>query len=406
MPVHLPTEIWRIIFRQATYHPGLETEWDDDAEARKWSGRDFEAASVDLESQRTKRAIVHVCSIWREIGLEFLWESIHIPSAVDYTQIRNLIEVFMASASYYPQVRDGPSHGHGGWVRRISSSCDFLSSVDVHHLFNLLDHCRNLRAFIARSQDGDASAPVPVQRRLSQVLESRFQCSLRRLELYINLTTLDEAPIISAESMIPHLEGLTSLGITMRNDIPDFAQNRSFNCVTSLTLHLPSLLSIPLPWSFPRLQNLVLNNIFDGDVQHLASFLIRHQDALLYLRVSSPVDEDNAVPALLPYTPSLKRLTVDYLDLNDVYQWCQPNTILPHLTILAGVERVRATNAGLQEALAGPFPNLKVVRAMHKLGPVSLRDSSIEWIDTTNALRENDVRLEDREGKILGYVRS
>ena len=172
-----------------------------------------------------------------------------------------------------------------------------------------------------------------------------------------------------------------------------------------LDLHLPSLLNIPLPWSFPRLHNLVLNNIFGSDVQHLASFLIRHQDTLLYLRVSSPFDNDKAVPALLPYTPSLKRLAIDYLDLTDVHRWCVSGTTLPHLTVLAGVETVRATNEGVREALNGPFPNLEVVRAVFTLGTDPSRYSN-EWKDTVNSLWGNDVRLEDRGGKILGYVQS
>lgn len=97
----LPPELWRSIFHHAVdVVPFLfDTEWDYDPDNRIWEGW-IGCWSAPLQNQTIqRRTLVQVSREWRELGSEFLYEVVRIPSPVKYDRLGVLIDIFKASAA-------------------------------------------------------------------------------------------------------------------------------------------------------------------------------------------------------------------------------------------------------------------------------------------------------------------
>ena len=97
---NLPTEILRQILRFATRVPFLlNLDWDYAPEDHLWEG--WESIDVNDTAIQTKRAIVQVCRTWKELGVEFLYETIQVydPSADKPDRVRELVKVLRQSSA-------------------------------------------------------------------------------------------------------------------------------------------------------------------------------------------------------------------------------------------------------------------------------------------------------------------
>ena len=94
--VRLPTEVWRLILRYASYDTDLlSTSWTYEPDDRLWANWEYYFDSPDTPEMRTKRVLVQVNRKWRHIATEFLYEAIHIPSNSErFARIGNLVNAF------------------------------------------------------------------------------------------------------------------------------------------------------------------------------------------------------------------------------------------------------------------------------------------------------------------------
>ena len=118
----LPTELWREIFRIATYVPRLLV-----TSSNYWLKQcNLKYYNWDTIAH-TRRAIVSVCSLWRTIGLEFMWEVIAIRnSGHSQLKLSRLADIFASS-------------GYGRWTKRVDCHADLNISGNLRQFLRLLD---------------------------------------------------------------------------------------------------------------------------------------------------------------------------------------------------------------------------------------------------------------------------
>ena len=328
MSDRLPSELWRLIFREATCVPNLlSTEWDYDPDEHIWDdwGSPSPPHYVDMSATTitTKRAIAGVCKSWRDVGVEFLYESIEIPEdpTGPNARIGTLASIFERSTSD-GQLRVGhmsssASLGYGWWTKRIACANDFPSSdEEAKDLFSLLGLCHNLQIFSMIKMRGRGQpCPRSYLVGLSSLLESRFAHSLRRVEYYTRPPRFRDDT--STASTIPRVPGLTCLGIVVREgtavfDIPE-CHLESFRSVTTLTIRLPSdILNLPSHWTFSSLLSLAIRNVATGDIPALVPFVKRHRDTLIHLYISTIGETGNDLMlTLLSETPNVRSMALD-----------------------------------------------------------------------------------------------
>ena len=396
MSTHLPPELWRLIFREATHVPDLlSTNWDHSPPDRLWDGWRCDVGSFEMS---TRRSVVQVCRAWRDIGREYLFEAVHIPNLASETfnQVLKVVEVLTTSASN-ARLDRGHSLGHGWWVKRVSCPSSILASVHVEQLFLLLEHCHNLQIFIIRPI-GDLDVPLWVHSRLTLLLESRFSHSLRRIELYSNWQARNANA--GTTSPLPLISGVTSFGTVIRNYTPDIAYDHLFHDITTLTMDLPAYIDkIPSQWNFPALRNLGLQRVSKRDINALVEFIKRHQNTLLHLQIVTSTGTNALLPSLLSSAPQLHSLTLRDSNLGSMGR----NTALPQLTHLGIICNDKGNAWELETGIGdildgGLLPSLQVVRLLSLEAPLP---HHIGWEDLSEACKDHGVRLEDRRGRAL-----
>ena len=105
----LPAETWHAIFRLATYVPQLFDMTLIHGHEQPCHLVNVDPSDATNSAYDTRRSIVSVSHLWRELGLEFMWESleIHIPSKLSVeSPLFKLAELFTSS-------------GYGRWTKQI-----------------------------------------------------------------------------------------------------------------------------------------------------------------------------------------------------------------------------------------------------------------------------------------------
>ena len=255
----VPTEIWRSILRHATHVPlYMDEEWDHDPKDHIWEGSGSVAIGLIMRakmtvSRQTKLAILLVSRVWKELGIEFLYESIEIPGV--YDKINRLLEVVRQSAN-------GSYLGHGWWMKRIDCTLVGLRTF-YNQVLGLLSLCHRIEIF---SLSGKQPVRFSISNRLMEILHNRFHHSLRRLELFINetehaLSILESTPLLSLAARVDDLTAHLPL-------------NPNFNTLTTLTIYMPKTIhSIPTEWRFPNLRSLSIDYFDYDDYPALTPFL-------------------------------------------------------------------------------------------------------------------------------------
>ena len=333
----LPPEIWRIIFRNATRVSGWSyITWNFDPDERIWNESDFRDGRRDLVemeagTEATAKAIVSVCKAWRNVGVEFLYESIYIRghSLLDGRHRNTLADIFAASVRSI-----GGGLSYGWWTKYISCPALLLSATSgAGQLFALLQQCNNLQTIIIRPCTTGAYVSLRIHIQLAQLLESRFRHSLRRAELYLHVPSTDR----TQGSTVPEIPGLRTIGLTVRDNTPNIAHDATFKFITTLIIHLPttSISVFPSQWYFPALRNLTVGSGRWKDWVALAPFFKRHEQTLIHLHISKT--NVNLPPSFLTELLRLHTLTFGESGLNSLRLRRQPSTTFPKLTHL-GIE--------------------------------------------------------------------
>ena len=404
---NLPPEIWRLIFRNATFVQDLvNATWDYDPNERIWdcwgsveyrapgapqgyqSNQSVRTGSVEMA---TKLAIVAVCRKWRGIGVEYLYESIVIPTSMG--NLGTLLEVVTTSHS-------DTTPGYGWWVKRIHI-CDKIVSIVRWHFDQLvafMDHCPNLEIF---SSPTDYSGMITYddtryRERLPRFLRSRY--SLRRLDLF--LTIYGGTGTINLAEMMPGVP-LRSLGITVPQWYTDVDPQPSFGQITTLTLLFSSAIQrFPSEWTLPSLQNLALLQIDEYDMSLSMPFVTRHQKTITHLFLDIHTPADDVLFSLLACAPGLRSVAFSDVDLDVL---CSLNGVeLPGLTHLGiccpkGPWYISRTREGLGKALEKRcFPDIKTVRLLKEERSVGLTKV---WKEMIELCSFHQVRLEDMYGR-------
>ena len=321
MSDRLPAELWRLIFREATYVADLKlftVEWDYSAAERLWGGWESVDKAVSVASDpgsiemSTKQAITLVSRTWRTIGSEFLYESLSIPQDASNFNFNMLIATFRTSACG-PEPRSGPLLGYGWWTERIVYRKDSRDFNEL--LFALLDECHSLETFCIGRWGADGGSSEK-QIRLAHVLESRFRHSLRRVGLNTSSAPSDShSPF---RTVIPCIDRLRSLSISVTNDTSN-TPHQTFDHVTSLKISLPSYLDIfPSLWSFPLLRNLSLCGVATRDIDAIVPFIKRHATTLVHLHILNSSHPNTRLPFLLSEAPQLLSLTLDDSNMGSI----------------------------------------------------------------------------------------
>ena len=268
----------------------------------------------------------------------------------------------------------GHPNGYGWWTKRITYNQAYILLEQMERLFFILEQCHNLQTFVISSEQ-----PLPplYHTDLTQILESRFSHSLRRLQNHAQ-----SVPFIDCTEVIPSVNGLKSLGLRPECMTPvDGPFKPSFECITSLTIFLPYTRDTLLPrWVFPSLQNLSLWNVTPNHT-FLAPFVKEHQTTLRHLDVITGYMGGRELSNILSNTPHLRSLAIPKSEIHALESWIRMQSgsnrvmdkvLLPKLSHLGfrfdGMPRDYSCGWGLEclEKIleCEPFPELKVVRLL------------------------------------------
>ena len=340
----------------------------------------------------TRRSIVAVCRMWKEIGMEFQHEFINIPTwRGGEERIDGLIRLFKASMT-------ASSQGHGWWTKRINCNIEVLSRTQyVEKLFELLELCHNLGSFTVI---GRADIALSIRTRLAHTLQTRFSHSLRRFECAPTGNALGDLVLPA----LP-LRSLTILACGSYLDKPDCP---SFNTITTLSLHAPysfeSNLSHPRLY-FPRLRTLAVLYPKTTGILLLQSFFERHNRTLknLYLLTGNFIKD---LPEIFRGGTGIQWLTLNWQDLYHLVRAVEEG-LIP----LVGIQRlgiVRAKQEDVEKVLRPAImrvierkalPDLVVLRFMCLISPVRFQTN--RWRVIIQKCLENQVKLEDSRGRAV-----
>ena len=389
---NLPLEIWWLIFRQATDTPlTLHTEWSCEVEERLWEywPQDTHDAAVV-----TKRTIVQVCSEWRAVGIEFLWEVIPFPVSMNRHRFRRLIDVFKSSAS-----QSDP--GYGRWTKRIDCSLSYFEpdAEPEFHIFQLLEQLHNLQIFTIR---GGTPLRGPAHARLLQIFETRFNHSLLRLDLFLN-----------CYGVVPRLQ-LSTLSVFFEDKVVDQPMPPQFTHVSTLTLFLPDEGSVvPAQWHFPHLHTLAIHSHLAAS-PNMVPFITLHHRTLRHLYVKAYMRylaRKNLLP-LICAARYLKSFVTDPYSLNALIQLSRDESRVEQHTWLTHLGIIRETDSTLctiaRDVLChlvgagNPLSSVRVVRILKTIFPTHITsDDQLVWSETSRICMDKKVRMEDAESRLI-----
>lgn len=396
----LPPELWREILRDATHVPFLlETEWRYNPDDCLWAG--WEPLNPELNpeireeitsSNTTKRAIVSVCRAWKEIGLEYLYESIDIP--IDVDRLVHLVDIMRQSVS-------DSYAGHGWWTKRIGWNGRELGSESLGTVTSLFELCHHVQILVLVANTIPASMRVT----LAHMIQSRFPHSLRRFEILThNQEELNTA--VRYADTLPNVH-LTALSLTARTSVPDHPFHPHFENISTFTIYLPgSVNDLPNQWYLPNLRHLTIDNFNQEDVPALLPFVQRHHQTLTYLHLL-PTNRECEIPFLCHQAPNIRSLTFPFNHLRHLRGLAErdqgkgPNfSGVTHIGIIKpGEMEYMSIGSAMEDLLRmGMFPDLVMLRIFHH-ETWSERESRIHL---NTALQRHGIRVIAAPGYQLG----
>ena len=390
-----PSEIWRSVFRHATYVPLLlDTGWEYGPDERMWEGW----VSVKDDEVATRRMIVNVCRSWRDLGAEFLYEVVQIQRD-DQDGVERLVGIFEDSCVTKSGV------GYGWWTKRIDCPASLLTADNVEYLINLLEVCHNLQIFVVGRKG--YLAEILVYSRIASILQSRFLHSLRRVDLPWRM--FREATPINYISVLPDVP-LTSLAIMLRGQQPDEPTPISFFSITTLTISLsPSVGRPPSHLLFPALHALSLLFLGTNDIPMLRPFIRRHDRTLRHIHIDTTHAIIHNIPDLVSCAKNIATFSMNKRDLESFGQsslnGMDPLTGITHLGVTwfhDGLGLESFWN-GMHPLLRRRFlPDLRVVRLMDVVSPISTEIK--EWRGAIFIFRAHKVQLQDMFGNLIAVT--
>ena len=398
----LPVEIWRQIFRVATYVPLIfDSEWNYPPHERLWEGWQ----SMDDTEIQTKRTIIQVCRLWKEIGSEVLFQAIRILEH-EFDRVERLIEILQRSALV-------SEHGYGWWTKRIECHIREFSTENTEKLALLLECCHHIQIISVTSAAGYKG---PILAHLNRAIGSRFTHSLRRLDFILDEYHMNASITADLVESLPNVR-LTSLSLMWGDSFQFQSLPPAFTDVTVLTLQFHVLAGqVSCEWHFPNLRSLALTNAKHSGLRMLKPFIERHHSTLVYLHLQITSSVITVLPSIMKNLPHLTTLTFDDVDICNL-----GGSITDHadlLFIIRGLEYLGIINIGAdddgpvntQHGLKlilehGVLPDLKVVRLLREnIRAVSSSENGLDWSKVVKLCEHYRIRLENMDGKPMTNV--
>ncbi|KAI0815243.1 hypothetical protein BC629DRAFT_1279161 [Irpex lacteus] len=438
MVAELPAELWILIFRfafddDAVLCKALPSSWDTSSWSKSLDGKWMLRSTQDnigacIRRRTTSlKAIISTCRYLRQIGTEFLYESIliDIPSRI----------LRLCAAL------DGDRH-LSRQTKRIHLTRYFqptgVSAEEMDMaLISIIQHCRNLQTFIFE---------WPLQRSFTPIADTLCHYTRRTLHtLHISIPSVELAKLIWT---LDSLQKLTFLHVEIGERL---GEENHLGSASDVNLRLPKLQQLSLrgfftdfveeaiEWEFPRLSSLTLDFVnFRDELPDIEAFLQSHGPQLTYLDVNCipPLN----LPAVLTLCPSLTCLSFNpdwRLPRDETLPYEASELVrLPHRGIVTiglhqllyafgvgyaahyskvdaiSTRYIRASNDSNFAALTKHnFPNLKTVRLLSR---TLLRDLEMangpdevcyeRWERWWAHCAGQGIRLEDCTGAELGYL--
>ncbi|KAI0702523.1 hypothetical protein BC835DRAFT_1263745 [Cytidiella melzeri] len=438
MVSELPAELWILVFHfafddDAVLGTTLPSSWHASSWAKslegKWilrSAQDNVGASIRRRTASLK-AIVSTCRYLRQIGTEFLYESIliEVPSrilrlcaALDADRHLSLQTKRMHVSRYF---------------QPTGVSADEMDLA----MISIIQHCRYLQTFIFE---------WPLQRSFTPIADALCHYCRRTLHtLHISIPSAELAKLIWT---LDSLQKLVSLHVEIGER---HTEENHLGSASDINLKLPKLQQLSLrgfftdfieeatEWEFPRLNSLTLDFInYRDELPDIEAFFNNHGSQLIYLDINCipPLN----LPPVLDLCPSLSSFSFNpdwHLPRDETipYEASQLVRVPHHGIVTIGLHQllyafgvgyaaqyskvdaistryIRSSNDTNFAALTKRnFPNLKTIRLLSR---TLLRDLEMangpdevcyeRWERWWSQCAGQGIRLEDCTGAELGYL--
>ena len=393
----LPQETWRLVFQQAVQTPEIwRADWDYHVDDRLWQtwareDADQERRGSHWEKVATRRCIVRVCREWKELGSEFLYETIDLGQYINglhhQAAYRKLVQRFRTS-------EDNPStRGYGWWTKRIDCPREIFSRHLVESLFDLLNCCHNV--VVLTFHVGSAAPLATQQTRLWTVLQSRFRHSLRRVIHHFGELRLSDPHLTGYPQLVPSIP-LLALEVTFR-DLPPIPS--AMRCsLTSLTLRVSSIATQKVSfkeWQLPRLRHLAIQDLHSHRIQCLIPFVQQHAKTLVSFCFDGGGHELDA-SIIRAAGPQLLNLSLGSLQLVRLPSATPLDGIThPGILDLMGLDDGNIPCRVTAALKSHVFPDLQRVRLLQHASPLFAHPRIREMVEVCG---ENGISLADKNG--------
>jgi hypothetical protein len=381
--LHIPPEIWRLIFRQATYYPGLldTSPVPPLAESpRCWtvnvtSPEDLSNGQTPIFTSRVRRAhmktklsLVLVCRLWQCVAYEFLYEYILINSR---SKLSCLVATLEGSprATATPEETSSAARRHLGWsIKSIELDpsywwAAFPGSMDLcSRLFRLCDDIRIFWGYTTSSMvDADMKTPATVAfHEISQLIKSLRYCSVDWTPVSINPLSSGLLPIkfMHTYGLMEYLR-LNLNGYGAYADYPiSLPRLHTIDLITPEDdMIISSVMSILAKWNLPALRTVSLSSFTNPKSPALESFFAAH-NAVTTLILISYFDTGSCLHSILSHCTGVEDLT---LAMGQIYEPLPPITHLRRIT-MNHINNYGLVNRVLGNLLRAKRPRLCTIR--------------------------------------------